>query len=92
MTAGPGGTEPWTWVRDVGETSIFVRGNVMCVVFTDDFVFGGPEKETNAAYEELHAHFGFSADSYKDRLLKEVLKQKFQESLSMDTLIVSMRV
>ena len=73
MTAGPGSAAPWTWVRDVGETSMFSKGNVISVVLTDDFVLAGPADETNIAFEELDFHFGFSDDSHKNRLLEEVI-------------------
>ena len=57
----------------------FRLGNVICVVFNDDFVLGGPTDETNAAYEDLHSPFGLSDDACKDGSLKTVAGVQFKK-------------
>lgn len=68
------------WVRDIGETSMFMRGLVMAIVATDDFGMAGPEDDTEKAYDEADKHFGFSEKSREQRrqgqmagLVREVL-------------------
>jgi hypothetical protein len=68
----------FTWIRDCGETSVFLRGKVVCVVFTDDFVFGGPEPQNTTAFEDVHRHFGFSKKSYDGRVLKLIIGIQFR--------------
>ncbi len=46
----------WNWLRDVGETSLFARGDVLAAVYTDDVKFGGPAQQVDEA-------FGFSKKS-----------------------------
>jgi hypothetical protein len=51
--------------RDCGETSVFYKGDIVVVIFTDDFKIAGPAPQVRAAFEALHKQFGFSDSSYK---------------------------
>jgi hypothetical protein len=56
----------WTWIRDVGETSLYHKKDVMLLIFTDDFKFSGPRDEAYAQWHEVDKLFGFSDDSRED--------------------------
>jgi hypothetical protein len=59
----------YQWIRDIGETSMFRKAEVVIIVATDDFGLAGPAPETNLEYDALDKHFGFSAKSREDRTL-----------------------
>ena len=49
----------YRWVRDVGETSMYIRQLVLVIVATDDFACAGPPDHVNLAYDELDRLLGF---------------------------------
>jgi hypothetical protein len=57
----------WKLVEDIGEGSIFYKGDCVCAVFTDDFTVGGPEPNATTEYDLLHGKLGFSPKSYENR-------------------------
>jgi hypothetical protein len=56
-------SKSWSWIRDIGDTSLYVRNNVLLAVYTDDLKFAGPYQEVDAAFNELHSLVGFSEKS-----------------------------
>ena len=56
-------SKAWRWIRDIGDTSLYVRGSVLLAVYTDDLKFAGPRTEVESAFHELHKLVGFSAKS-----------------------------
>ena len=57
------GSRGFTWIRDIGDTSLYVRSNVLLAVYTDDLKFAGPMEEVDYAFHELHQLVGFSEKS-----------------------------
>jgi len=56
-------SKSWRWIRDIGDTSLYVRGSVLLGVYTDDLKFAGPKAAVESAFSELHKLVGFSAKS-----------------------------
>jgi hypothetical protein len=56
----------WSFVRDVGESSIYWKGPVLLLVFTDDFKFNGPLFESYKEFHAIDRVFGFSSSSKED--------------------------
>ena len=50
----------YTWIRDIGETSMFMKLNVMVIVATDDFAVAGPQGPTVWLHRLLDEKLGFS--------------------------------